>query len=68
MISLLDFMQDTLATNKAVAKYLGYTPRQLYNIRRRLLDGGTLHANLEVHILRRTLALKDELRKGGQRQ
>jgi hypothetical protein len=64
MISLLDFMRETLGTTKAVAKYLGYTPRQLYNIRKRLQDGGRLHANLEVHILRRTLQLKDELRKG----
>jgi CRP-like cAMP-binding protein len=64
MLSLLDFMQDTFLTAKAVAKYLGYTPRHLYNIRKRLQEGGTLHANLEVHILQRTLALKEELRKG----
>lgn len=67
MIFLLYFMQDTLVTTKAVAKYLGYTPRQIYNIRKRLQNGGKLHAKLEVHILRRTLQLKDELRKGKRR-
>jgi ribosomal protein L10 len=63
MLSLLDFMRDTLGSPPAVADYLGYTPRQLRNIRTKLRKGGKLHVKLELHILRQTIQLKEAIRQ-----
>lgn len=57
MLEQVQFLFDALGSYQAVADYLGYTTRQLYNIRKRLEQGKPLHRRVETHISRMTAQL-----------
>jgi hypothetical protein len=64
MLSQIEFLSNTLGSYQAVARYLGYTTRQLYNIGKRVTGGARLSARVEIHLLAKVLDLKrEELRK-----
>ncbi|MDL2260361.1 hypothetical protein LJB99_05770 [Deltaproteobacteria bacterium OttesenSCG-928-K17] len=52
MLEQIHFLFDALGSYQAVADYLGYTTRQLYNIRKRLEQGRNLHRRVETHLSR----------------
>lgn len=54
MQEILDTLLNTLGTHCAVAKALGYSERQYYNIRRKLDRGQDLHPRVQAVILMRS--------------
>lgn len=52
MLERIQFLSNALGSYQAAAVYLGYTRRHLYNIRKRLEQGKTLHKRVETHITR----------------
>lgn len=60
MRELLQYLIDTLQSQRAAADYLGYSRRQFFNIRKKVEDGATLHPRVETHILQKVIQLKNE--------
>lgn len=68
MHSQIEFLQTTLGSHQAVASFLGYTTRQLYNIRKRVEAGQELHLRVETHLLTKVIQLKEQLSRRNTRR
>jgi len=51
MLNRLHFILDALGGTKVAAFYLGYSTRQLYNLRKNLEQGKRLNKRAEIHIV-----------------